>query len=135
MMREIAKTDNATLKEVMCTSCGFLTECFFYERWVCACIATRVESLMAKSKTLHTWNDVMTKLTRLYCLNEVERQSGFEPNDVIVEEGDGYCIVQDQRGLLLIVVHDDESINELKMKIPQPKPKKLKIVAIGISSS
>lgn len=102
------KADHAlACKEALCTKCGFMTSNLTEELWICDCIATRVEEVLKRSPRLRQWSDVMEKLARLYCLNETERQSGFEAGDEILEEGDGYTLLRDRQGLLLIVVHDE----------------------------
>lgn len=124
MEREVAKFDGATLNSVLCTKCGLSSQSFLEERWLCADITARVDAVLGVSSRLRSWEGVCTKLTRLFCLNEAERQSGFEAGDEIVEEGDGYCIVKDSRGLLLIVVHDQDSVNLLaRLKMDKKKPK------------
>lgn len=115
MEKEIPKIENAICQEIMCTKCGMMAKNFVEDRWVCSDISTRVEeAVLGKSKTLLSWQDVMQKLSRLYCLNKFELESGFQAGDEIIERTDAYCLIKDSRGLLLIVVHDQENQNYIE---------------------
>lgn len=134
MEREIPEFDlKATCGEVLCTKCGLSTQDFRSERWVCDDVFTRVEGVFKTSQALKSWKDVMAKLSRLYCLNKYEAESGFEPDDEILERNDDYCLVKDKRGLLLIVIHNQDNQNYIdKMKDMRKASDKPRIAVVVI---
>jgi hypothetical protein len=114
--------------EVVCTKCGFMTREFRAERWVCDCVFTRVGAVLKKSARIKSWMDVMEKLTRLYCLNKLETESGFEADDEILERAEDYVLIRDSQGLLLIVLHDEESHDFIDKAREKTKPAKTVVV-------
>lgn len=114
----------STCNEVLCTKCGMATEDLRNTRWVCNDIATRVDAVFKVSQWVRSWTDAMRKLARLYCLNNAETEAGFEPNDEILERTEDYALIRDARGLLLIVIHDQDTQNLIE-KLRQPKAKSI----------